>query len=122
MSNAVAYHNLQTKHNVLLLCREVTAIKSCVPKVKVKAVAFFDVRSQLSFMLKNLINRLKIEGKDKSFNTAGLGNQTPVNYRTVKPVKGIKLNSNEIIQVKVHTVNHLINDLEVTDLTESNRE
>lgn len=78
MNKAVTQRSMQTKHNVLLLCREATVIYPRVPKVM--ATALFNVGSQLSLMLKNLVSLLRIREKDESLNNADFENQTPVSY------------------------------------------
>nr|CDQ00358.1 Bm10904 [Brugia malayi] len=119
---SVTDRNIQTKYNVLLLCREVAVVNPQKLGIKAKVLAFFDIGSQLSFMSKNLANQLRIKGKSEILHLAGFRKERLIEFQTMKTVVGIRLSNEETIQMEVSTVDHLTNDLQVADLPDQNLE
>ncbi|VDN27416.1 unnamed protein product, partial [Gongylonema pulchrum] len=112
-NNAIAECGAQNK-SVLLLCKEVTLINPEVPRKRIRAVAFFDAGSQLSFITSKFAERLGLRGeKEKELNVASFGSKRPSACRVKKTKVGIETRDKDVCVLDVNTIDYLINKLQM---------
>lgn len=80
-----------------ILCRGIDIVSSNRPEIQEKALAVFDIDSQLSFMSKKLANRLNLQRTEEKQLKPSFGDKTPKTCFTTKAEIGIKVAKKEII-------------------------
>ncbi|VDN23599.1 unnamed protein product [Gongylonema pulchrum] len=97
----------------------VTFVQRKVPRKRIKAVAFFDASSQLSFITSKLAERLGLPGeREKELNIASLGSKHPFTCRVRKTKVGIDTTDKDVCVLNVNAIDYLTNKLQIICITD----
>uniref|UniRef100_A0A1I7V7G7 DUF1758 domain-containing protein n=1 Tax=Loa loa TaxID=7209 RepID=A0A1I7V7G7_LOALO len=105
-----------TTKETLLLCKEVKVFNPTQPQRQKKALALFDIGSQLSFISQKLSQQLKLAESDKQImKITPFGMRNPTLCPTASTQLNVQTMENDVIRLHVNVVEHLTNELKVVD-------
>ncbi|KAL3984767.1 hypothetical protein ACH3XW_35875 [Acanthocheilonema viteae] len=117
-ANSMTQKSNQGAKEILLLCKEITVSNPKMPKIQEKALALFDCGSQLSFVSKNLANRLNLKGSEDEIRIASFSYKIPQPYFTTKMEIVARMGKTEVIRFEANTIDYLTNKLQVINLND----
>ncbi|VDN04453.1 unnamed protein product, partial [Onchocerca ochengi] len=88
------------------------------PEIQEKALALFDCGSQSSFVSNDLAKQLNLKGNEDEIRIASIGNEIPKPCLTTKVEIAGRMGETEVIRFEAHTVDYLINKLQVVGLND----
>uniref|UniRef100_A0A1I7VP88 DUF1758 domain-containing protein n=1 Tax=Loa loa TaxID=7209 RepID=A0A1I7VP88_LOALO len=105
-----------TTKETLLLCKEVKVFNPTQPQRQKKALALFNISSQLSFISQKLSQQLKLTESDKQImKITPFGMRNPTLCPTASTQMNVQRMENDVIRLHVNVVEHLTNELKVVD-------
>lgn len=87
------------------------------PERRIRAVAFFDTKSQLSFMSTSLLKRLSLNSaEEEELNIRPLGSKRPSKCKAAKAKAGTEMNAGETCLLGVNVTDYLSNKLQMVSV------
>lgn len=119
-TNIIVEKEKKRDKRILLLCKQINVFNPTNPNTQQRALALFDVGSQLSFVSKNLAKQLMLNETDEGkLNIASFGKKDPNTHLTTRIEIGIKIGKDRTVLLEANTVDYLTNKLQVVNLSES---
>uniref|UniRef100_A0AAF5PLT0 CCHC-type domain-containing protein n=1 Tax=Wuchereria bancrofti TaxID=6293 RepID=A0AAF5PLT0_WUCBA len=91
IANSITKKGIRRKKRTLLLFKGINVINPNRPEIQQKALTLFDIGSQLSFISKDLVYRLNLQGtKEMELKIASFSNKIPKTCLNTKTEIGVK--------------------------------
>uniref|UniRef100_A0A1I7VYM1 DUF1758 domain-containing protein n=1 Tax=Loa loa TaxID=7209 RepID=A0A1I7VYM1_LOALO len=104
--------------DILLLCKEIGVFNPVHPQKQRRALALFDIGSQLSFISKKLSSQLQLAESDhRNMLVAPFGTKEPLQCPTANAQLSICTVDNEIITINTHVVEYLTEEIQIVDIS-----
>uniref|UniRef100_A0A1I7VG88 DUF1758 domain-containing protein n=1 Tax=Loa loa TaxID=7209 RepID=A0A1I7VG88_LOALO len=103
--------------DILLLCKGIGVFNPEYPQKQRRALALFDIGSQLSFISKKLSSQLQLAESDhRNMLVAPFGTKEPLQCPTANAQLSICTVDNEIITINTHVIEYLTQEIQVVDI------